>query len=107
VEAKNVPPTLLALTSPTIYVRMHGRNAETWNVRGRSAAERFDYLYSEDELKEWVEPLKELSAQAENAYVLFNNNNRAAGPDGGWVSQAATNAQQLKRLLAETPAATR
>jgi uncharacterized protein YecE (DUF72 family) len=42
VEAKNVPPTLLALTSPALYVRMHGRNEKTWNVRGKSAAERFD-----------------------------------------------------------------
>jgi uncharacterized protein YecE (DUF72 family) len=101
VEAKNVPPTLLALTSPMLYVRLHGRNAETWNVRGRSAAERFDYLYSDEELREWVDPLRELSAHAENAYVLFNNNNRAPGGDGGWVSQAATNAQSLRQLLNE------
>jgi uncharacterized protein YecE (DUF72 family) len=106
VEAKNVPPTLLALTSPTLYMRFHGRNAETWNVRGRSAAERFDYLYSEDELREWVEPLRELASQAENAYAVFNNNNRAPGPGGGWVAQAATNAQSLRQLLkeAEVPA---
>ena len=32
------------------YVRFHGRNAATWNKRGGGAAERFDYLYSEDEL---------------------------------------------------------
>ena len=51
-EAKNLVPTVVALTSRTAYVRMHGRNAATWNVRGRSAAERFDYLYSEDELRE-------------------------------------------------------
>ncbi len=100
VEAKNVPPTLLALTSPTLYVRFHGRNAGTWNVRGKSAAERFDYLYSDDELGEWVEPLKELSAEAENAYVLFNNNNRSPSGDG-WVAQAATNADSLRRLLSE------
>jgi uncharacterized protein YecE (DUF72 family) len=99
VEAKNVPPTLLALTSPTLYLRFHGRNADTWNVRGRSAAERFDYLYSDEELREWVGPLRELSEQAENAYVLFNNNNRSPGGDGGWVSQAATNAQSLRQLL--------
>jgi uncharacterized protein YecE (DUF72 family) len=40
---------------------MHGRNAETWNVRGGSAAERFDYLYSKEELAEWAPRLKELS----------------------------------------------
>jgi uncharacterized protein YecE (DUF72 family) len=101
VEAKNVPPTLLALTSPTLYLRFHGRNADTWNVRGRSAAERFDYLYSAEELREWVGPLRELSGQAENAYVLFNNNNRSPGGDGGWVSQAATNAQSFRQLLKE------
>ena len=107
VEAKNVPRTLFALTSPTLYVRFHGRNAGTWNVRGRSAAERFDYLYSEAELREWVEPLRELAGRAENAYAFFNNNNRSPGPDGGWVSQAAVNAKQLQGLLSGTPAAAR
>jgi uncharacterized protein YecE (DUF72 family) len=102
VEAKNVPRTLFALTSPTLYIRFHGRNAETWNVRGKSAAERFDYLYSEEELREWVEPVRELAEKAENAYAVFNNNNRAPGADGGWVAQAATNAQQFKQLLAES-----
>jgi uncharacterized protein YecE (DUF72 family) len=102
VEAKNVPRTLFALTSPTLYVRFHGRNAETWNVRGKSAAERFDYLYTEDELREWVEPVRELAEKAENAYAVFNNNNRAPGGDGGWVAQAAVNAQQFKQLLAES-----
>ena len=58
--AKNVAPTVLALTSPTAYVRFHGRNAETWNKRGGSASERFDYLYSDEELHEWVGPLREL-----------------------------------------------
>ena len=47
---KNVPLTVLALTTPLLYVRLHGRNADTWNVRGGSASERFDYLYSEEEL---------------------------------------------------------
>jgi uncharacterized protein YecE (DUF72 family) len=100
-DAKNVPPTVPAVTSPFVYVRMHGRNAETWNVRGRSAAERFDYLYSDEELREWVEPLQELAGKAEQAYVVFNNNNRSPSGDGGFVAQAATNAFQLRKLLAE------
>jgi uncharacterized protein YecE (DUF72 family) len=105
VEAKNVPPTVLAVTAPWTYVRFHGRNAETWNVRGRSAAERFDYLYSEEELRDWVEPLRELAEQAEQAFALFNNNNRSPGPDGRPVAQAAWNADMLKKLLAEAPVA--
>jgi uncharacterized protein YecE (DUF72 family) len=99
--AKNLVPTVLALTSPMAYVRFHGRNAETWNKRGGSAAERFDYLYSEDELAEWVGPLRELSEQAEQAYAFFNNN--ATSPDGrgGRMAQAAANAKALQRLLQE------
>jgi uncharacterized protein YecE (DUF72 family) len=97
--AKNVVPTVLALTSPTMYVRFHGRNASTWNKRGGSAAERFDYLYSDDELREWVAPLRELAEHAEQAYAFFNNN--ATSPDGrgGRIAQAAANANALRQLL--------
>ena len=97
--AKNMVPTVLALTSPTLYVRFHGRNASTWNKRGGSAAERFDYLYSNDELREWVRPLRELAEQAEQAYAFFNNN--ATSPDGrgGRIAQAAANATALRKLL--------
>ena len=73
----------------------------TWNKRGGSAAERFDYLYSDEELEEWVGPLRELAGQSEQAYAFFNNNASSEDPDNplGRVSQAATNAQQLRRLL--------
>ena len=98
VDAKNVPLTVVAVTGPTAYVRFHGRNAGTWNVRGRSAAERFDYLYSHEELEEWVDPLRELSEQAEQAYVLFNNNNRSR-VGGREAAQAPTNAEMLRELL--------
>src|SRR2546430_3869038 len=56
--AKNVAPTVLALTSPTAYIRFHGRNAETWNKRGGGASERFDYLYSDEELQGGGDPLR-------------------------------------------------
>ena len=96
VEAGNVPATLVAATSPLAFVRFHGRNAGTWNVRGGSAADRFDYLYSEDELREWVQPLRELSGQAEQAYAFFNNNNQTNG-----VAQAPAGALLLRKLLEE------
>ncbi len=92
----NVPETLVATTSPIAYVRFHGRNAATWNVRGGSAAHRFDYLYGEDELREWVSPLRELSNAAEEAYAFFNNNNQTHG-----VAQAPAGAELLRRLLDE------
>jgi uncharacterized protein YecE (DUF72 family) len=99
--AKNLVPTVQALTSPTAYVRFHGRNGETWNKRGGSAAERFDYLYSEDELREWVEPLRELAGQAQQAFAFFNNNATSDDGHGGRVAQAAANAAELRRLLTE------
>ena len=99
--ARNLVPTIPAVTSETAYVRFHGRNLATWNKRGGSAAERFDYLYSDEELREWVEPLRELAAQSERAFAFFNNNASAEDPENplGRVSQAATNARQLRRLL--------
>jgi uncharacterized protein YecE (DUF72 family) len=101
-EAKNLVPTVVGITSPIAYVRMHGRNAKTWNVRGGSASERFDYLYGEDELREWVTPLREVSQEAEEVYVLFNNNrwSRARG-SADPVAQAPTNAFALRQLLDE------
>ena len=99
-QARNVVPTVVARTTPITYVRLHGRNASTWNVRGRSAAERFDYLYSEEELRELVPSLRELADGAEQAFVLFNNNGRSPDGRGGWVAQAATNAAQLRGLAA-------
>jgi uncharacterized protein YecE (DUF72 family) len=96
VVAANVPDTLVAVTAPTAYVRFHGRNAGTWNVRGGSAAQRFDYLYGEDELRGWAEPLRELAGAAENAYAFFNNNNQTDG-----VAQAPAGAALLRKLLDE------
>ena len=104
-EARNLVPTVLALTSPTLYVRFHGRNASTWNIRGRSAAERFDYLYPDEELREWVGPIRELAEEARQAYAMFNNNGRSPAPPGvgerDWIAQAPVNAQTFKVMLAE------
>ena len=97
--AKNVVPTVLALTSPTLYVRFHGRNAGTWNKRGGGAQERFDHLYSKDEFGEWVQPLRELAGEAEQAFALMNTNKWNEGPEGRMIPQGAANAQALRALL--------
>jgi uncharacterized protein YecE (DUF72 family) len=92
-RAGNVVPTIAAVTHPVAYVRFHGRNWQTWNIRGaRSAAERFDWLYSESELHEWVEPLGRMAGEAEELYALFNNNRDDFAP---------RSAQILRRLLDE------
>jgi uncharacterized protein YecE (DUF72 family) len=99
--ARNVVPTVLALTSPTLYVRFHGRNAGTWNKRGGGAQERFDHLYSNDELREWAGPLRELAAHSNQAYALMNTNKWNEGPEGRMIPQGAANAQALRAILEE------
>jgi uncharacterized protein YecE (DUF72 family) len=98
--AKDLAPTVLALTSPTLYVRFHGRNAATWRKRGGSAADRFDYLYPEEELREAAAPLRELAGETEQAFALFNTNSTATDGGGRTISQGADNARRLKQILA-------
>jgi uncharacterized protein YecE (DUF72 family) len=70
----NSTPPLTAITAPLGMVRLHGRNAGTWESRTGAASDRFKYLYSDDELEEWVPKVRELAATADTVHVLFNNN---------------------------------
>jgi uncharacterized protein YecE (DUF72 family) len=67
-------PPLAVTTSDVAYVRFHGRNQDTWFAKGKTAADRFDYLYSTAELEEWAPRLQELSEHADDTFVMFNNN---------------------------------
>jgi uncharacterized protein YecE (DUF72 family) len=73
-RASNVLPPVAAATHAVAYVRFHGRNAKTWNIRSKKSWQRFDWMYSEEELAEWVEELGRLSQEADEVYALFNNN---------------------------------
>jgi uncharacterized protein YecE (DUF72 family) len=54
-RASNVMPRIAAATHPVAYVRFHGRNWKTWNIRNaKSSAERFDWMYSGGGVAEWV-----------------------------------------------------
>ena len=68
-----MPPLALA-TGDWAYLRLHGRNAETWFARTATAADRFDYLYSAEELEEWVPRIRQLATEAGETFVMFNNN---------------------------------
>jgi uncharacterized protein YecE (DUF72 family) len=90
---KSSVPAVPACTSPDLaMIRFHGRNAETWEKPGLTAAERFRYLYSEKELEEWVEPARELAGQAKRLHILMNN---------CYEDYGVQNAAQLAALLAE------
>jgi uncharacterized protein YecE (DUF72 family) len=70
---KSSVPPVTAATAPIAEIRFHGRNAENWERKGITAAERFRYDYSKKELAEWVPRVRELSDQAETVSVLMNN----------------------------------
>jgi uncharacterized protein YecE (DUF72 family) len=68
-------PRVWAVTSPeVVVVRLHGRSRAMWHGnKARSAAERFDYLYPDDELAAFVDPVLDLARRAQEVHVLFNN----------------------------------
>ncbi|MGH9156541.1 MAG: DUF72 domain-containing protein [Acidimicrobiales bacterium] len=87
--ASSMPPVVAATTDFAV-VRFHGRNAGTWETPTPTAAERFRYLYSPEELAEWVPKVRELAASAREVHLLMNNCYR---------DQAVVNAAQLASLL--------
>ena len=85
-----MPPTDV-VTSDIGYVRFHGRNAGTWYDHDQ-AWERYDYMYSDQELAEWVPRLTDIARRSRKTYVVFNNHPRG---------QSAQNADTMRRKLAE------
>lgn len=84
-------PAVWEVTSPALaIVRLHGRNRATWQTKGVSAAERFNYLYSDQELQEIAGPVGKLGQRTAEVHVLFNNCYR---------DNAQRNALQLRSLL--------
>ncbi|SMB91753.1 Uncharacterized conserved protein YecE, DUF72 family [Thermanaeromonas toyohensis ToBE] len=81
---------IVKVTAPVAYVRFHGRNANKW-WKHEKPYERYDYLYSEKELAEWVPRISLLSRHSSRIFVAFNNH---------FGAQAVYNARMLKKLLA-------
>lgn len=70
---KSTMPPIAAATSDWSCVRMHGRNVDTYFASNVTAADRFDYLYNEAELGEWAPLVRDLAAESDVTWVLFNN----------------------------------
>ena len=73
-SASNVVARHAVATHAVAYVRFHGRNAKTWNIKAEKSSERFNWMYSPDELEEWVPKLERLAGDADEVYAMFNNN---------------------------------
>lgn len=87
----NSVPAVWEITNTSLaLVRLHGRNHATWNIKGKSASDRFNYDYTEGELKELVPRLKELDRRVGLVQVVFNNN---------YEDQGQRNGRALMKLL--------
>jgi len=64
------------VTSEIGYVRLHGRNYQNWFREEANVLERYDYLYSPEELEPWVTRIKEVAAKAKQTFVITNNHAR-------------------------------
>lgn len=83
----SVRPSAISVGSVN-YVRFHGRNFEKWFQHGE-AWERYDYLYSAEELQPWVSAIDEMAVK-NPTYVIMNNHFRG---------QAIVNAIEVKEAL--------
>ena len=72
------------------YVRLHGRNAPNWFAENVPGYERYNYLYNDAELREWITRINRLSEGGENTYVFANNHYRGQG---------VVNALELRAML--------
>src|SRR4029079_3908341 len=67
-------PTVLEVTNDDLaIVRFHGRADDPGAARTGSAAERFNYLYSKQQLRPWAKKLESLADQAREVHALMNN----------------------------------
>jgi uncharacterized protein YecE (DUF72 family) len=76
-------PSLDIVTNPALfYVRFHGRNKEGW--RSGNMQKKFNYDYSDQELRAWCDSyLPGLAARADRGMLFFNNHVRAQAPKNG------------------------
>jgi len=81
------------VTSPLAYVRLHGRNYDKW-FDCDSRDDRYNYLYTEPELRDWKKHIDSISRRAKVTFVVTNNH---------FEGKAAVNALELKHMITEQP----
>ena len=98
---KYLPDSVVSTGSTTVrspfigqnaYIRLHGRNADAWYSDSPQAngSARYDYDYSEEELRKFVPIIHVASEEGRKVQVYFNNHPKGSG---------AKNAGQLKKMI--------
>lgn len=81
-------------TASVGYVRLHGRNYEHWFTAEDRPEERYNYLYSMEELEPWAQRISNIAERSDVTYVITNNH---------FQGKAIANALQLINLLSHQP----
>ena len=89
-QLPNLMPRQCIVTTDVGYVRLHGRNKQTWWDRDKG--DRYDYLYSRSELEEFKSDIAAILDRVKKMYLFFNN---------CYHGQAAQNALDMQHLVAE------
>jgi len=87
-DLPGLPSAAPVLTADFFYIRFHGRNRENWWTGNSNT--RYDYLYNERELTEWLPIIEHFQSHTRRLLVYFNNH---------WQAQAVKNAFLLRRLI--------
>lgn len=79
----NLFPFLDVVTNPKLfYVRFHGRNGDGW--RSGNMQKKFNYNYSDQELRSWCNNYcLSMAARADRGVLFFNNHVGAQAPRNG------------------------
>ena len=90
---KSIKPGM-EVTSPIGYIRLHGRNYKHWFSAKADVRERYDYLYTLEELEPWIERIKAVEKKAKDTYAVTNNHN---------VGKAVVNGLEITSILKGEP----
>jgi len=86
----SIKPSAVSTNPDFAYVRLHGRNYKNWFREDAGRDDRYDYLYTKDELTDWIQRIKALGTKSGKVYVVTNNHYRG---------QAMANALQIRNML--------
>jgi uncharacterized protein YecE (DUF72 family) len=72
-QVRGAVPLVVAQTTHRVTVRMHGRNLVGWSTKGASVAEKFNYLYSPEELRQLAKAIGPLRESGTVVRIVMNN----------------------------------
>lgn len=80
------------------YVRLHGRNHRDWFRPKATRDERYDYLYTPQELEPWVQRVRQIAAgpQTREVYAVTNNHVTGKAPANGAMIESMLSGRRAR-----------